>query len=112
MSSEAILQSSEVAARPAVVRGRRKRVALVAGGLLAVFLGWEALTSVVAYTNDAYVRSDLIRIAPQVTGHILAVHVRDNQMVRRGDLLATIDPEPFQLDVAARKAEIVEARAL
>lgn len=90
---------------------RRKRVTLVLGGLLAVFVAYEVVTSVVAYTDDAYVRSDLVDVAPQVTGQIVAVHVVDNQAVKRGDPLVTIDPVPFQLVIAQRQAEIEEARA-
>src|SRR5205823_4234043 len=42
---------------------------------------------------------------------VIAVHVIDNQPIRTGDLLATIDPEPFQLVVAQKVAEINEAKA-
>ena len=87
------------------------RVALVGGGLLGAFLLYELVTSFVAYTNDAYVRSDLVAIAPEVTGRIVAVHVVDNQAVKKGDPLATIDPVPFQLVIAQRQAEIEEAKA-
>ena len=90
---------------------RRKRVTLVLGALLAVFAAYEIFTSVVAYTDDAYVRSDLVAVAPQVTGQIVAVHVIDNQSVKRGDPLVTIDPVPFQLVIAQRQAEIEEAKA-
>jgi len=90
---------------------RRKRVTLVLGALLAVFVAYEILTSVIAYTDDAYVRSDLVSVAPQVTGQIIAVHVIDNQPVKRGDPLITIDPVPFQLVIAQRQAEIGEAKA-
>jgi membrane fusion protein, multidrug efflux system len=90
---------------------RRRRVTLVLGALLAVFVAYEVLTSVVAYTDDAYVRSDLVGVAPQVTGQIVAVHVIDNQPVKRGDALVTIDPVPFQLVIAQRQAEIDEAKA-
>jgi len=86
-------------------------VTLVLGGLLAAFVAYEIVTSVVAYTDDAYVRSDLVGVAPQVTGQIVAVHVVDNQTVKRGDPLVTIDPVPFQLVIAQRQAEIEEARA-
>jgi len=79
--------------------------------LLTLFVLWEILTSFVAYTDDAYVRSDLVGIAPQVTGPIIAVAVRDNQPVHRGDLLARIDPTPFQLDVAAAQAVLTAAKA-
>ncbi len=90
---------------------RRRRATLVLGALLAVFVAYEVFTSVVAYTDDAYVRSDLVGVAPQVTGQIVAVHVIDNQPVKRGDPLVTIDPVPFQLLIAQHQAEIDEARA-
>jgi multidrug efflux system membrane fusion protein len=90
---------------------RGTRVALVLGGLLGAFLLYELVTSFVAYTSDAYVRSDLIAVAPEVTGRIIAVHVADNQPVRRGDPLVTIDPVPFQLVIAQRAADIEQARA-
>ena len=75
--------------KPAMPTGRRVVIALAV--VLILFLAWEGLTTVVAYTDDAYVRSNLIAFAPQVTGHVIAVHVRDNQTVRKGDRLISID---------------------
>jgi membrane fusion protein, multidrug efflux system len=90
---------------------RRKRIFLAVIVLVAAFGGYELITSFVAYTGDAYVESDLVSLSPQVTGRIIAVHVSDNQDVKEGDLLATIDPVPFQLAVDQRRAEAGEARA-
>jgi membrane fusion protein, multidrug efflux system len=90
---------------------RRGRVAVVGGGLIGAFVLYEIITSFVAYTDDAYVLSDLVAIAPQVTGHVVAVHVGDNQPVKRGDLLLTIDPVPFQLAVAQKQAEVNASKA-
>jgi multidrug efflux system membrane fusion protein len=90
---------------------RAGRVAWVIGGVIALFAAYEVFTSFVAYTSDAYVRSDLIAVAPQVTGRIVAVHVTDNQPVKQGDPLVTIDPVPFQLVIAQRAADIDQARA-
>lgn len=90
---------------------RRRRVLLVIGGVLGAFVLWEAVTSYVAYTDDAYVRSDLIGVAAQVTGQIVAVHVHDNQTVAAGDPLISLDPVPFQLAVAQRQAQVNEANA-
>jgi multidrug efflux system membrane fusion protein len=87
------------------------RVVLAVGGILGAFVLYEVVTRFVAYTSDGYVRSDLIAVAPQVTGRIIAVHVIDNQTVKRGDPLVTIDPVPFQLVVAQRDADINAARA-
>ena len=88
---------------------RRRRLGLAIAILLAAFIAWEVLTSFVAYTGDAYVQSDLVSLAPQVTGRIVSVHVSDNQDVAEGDLLATIDPVPFQLALDQRRAEANEA---
>ena len=90
---------------------RRRRLGLAAAILLAAFIAWEVLTSFVAYTGDAYVQSDLVSLAPQVTGRIVSVHVSDNKDVGEGDPLATIDPVPFQLALDQRRAEASEARA-
>jgi multidrug efflux system membrane fusion protein len=90
---------------------RRRRIGVAAAAIFCAFALYEIVTSFVAYTADAYVQSDLIKLAPQVTGHIVAVHVADNQSVAEGDLLVTIDPTPIQLEVEQRKAEVDEARA-
>src|SRR5262249_9914128 len=54
-----------------VVRSRLRRVILVGGTLVGLVAAWEILTYFVAYTDDAYVRSDLVGVAPQVTGPIV-----------------------------------------
>jgi membrane fusion protein, multidrug efflux system len=90
---------------------RLRRVAIGLAAVALVFTAWEALTSFVAYTDDAYVRSDLVSVAPEVTGHIVEVAVVDNQTVHRHDLLARIDPVPFQLTLDAKQATLSEATA-
>ena len=74
---------------------RKRRVLLVLGGLAAAFILYELAGRVIAYTDDAYVRSDLVAVASQVTGRIIQVDVVDNQAVAKGDRLASIDPEPI-----------------
>jgi len=96
----------------AVARSRLRRVVTVGGTLLFLFAAWEIITYFVAYTDDAYVRSDLVAVAPEITGPIIAVHVVDNQTVKKGDPLVTIDPVPFQLEANQRQAQIDEASAL
>src|SRR5262245_12243677 len=91
--------------------GRRRRFLLVVGGVIAAFIVYEIATYFVAYTNDAYVRTDLVAVAPEVTGPIVVLDVRDNQLVKKGDPLFTIDPVPFRLVVDQKQAEIDEAKA-
>ncbi|TBR28532.1 MAG: biotin/lipoyl-binding protein, partial [Reyranella sp.] len=98
-------------ARPARETSRLHRLLTVGGTILGLFLLYEVVTYFVAFTDDAYVRSDLVAVAPQVTGQIIEVHVVDNQDVKIGDKLYTIDPEPFQLVVNQWKAQIDRAAA-
>jgi multidrug efflux system membrane fusion protein len=88
-----------------------RRVLLVLSSLvLALGLYW-ASSYVFAYTNDAYVTSDLVAVAPQITGRIVAVPIVDNQTVTKGTLLAAVDPQPFQLALDEQQAKRVEAEA-
>jgi len=47
-------------------------------------------------TDDAYVRANIVGIAPHVSGPIVALPIVDNQLVRKGDLLFEVDPRPYQ----------------
>ena len=64
-----------------------------------------------AYTDDAYVTSDFVNVAPYISGRIASVNVVDNQTVKKGELLATIDPTPFQLALNEKQAKKTEAEA-
>jgi multidrug efflux system membrane fusion protein len=90
---------------------RRRRIGIAASAIMGVFVLYEIATSFVAYTAGAYVESDLVGVAPQVSGRIIAVSVVDNQTVTQGDRLATIDPVPFQLVADQHRAELAEAAA-
>ena len=91
---------------------RLHRFLTVVGTILLLFVSWEVLTYFVAYTDDAYVRSDLIGVAPEVTGPIVELSIVDNQAVKKGDPLYRIDPVPFQLEIDTRQAQIEEQTAL
>jgi membrane fusion protein, multidrug efflux system len=95
----------------AAARRYRRRVLLTLGGLVAAFGLYWGSSYVFAYTDDAYVTSDLVAVAPWITGRIISVPIVDNQSVSKGTLLAEIDPTPFQLSLAQQKAKRVEAEA-
>lgn len=93
------------------VRSYRRRVLLVLASIvLALGLYW-ASGYFVAYTDDAYVTSDFVNVAPYISGRIAGVNIVDNQTVKKGELLATIDPAPFQLALNERLAKKTEAEA-
>ena len=93
------------------VGGYRRRVLFVLSSIaLALALYW-ASGYFFAYTDDAYVTSDLVSVAPYVSGRIVSVNIVDNQTVKKGELLATIDPMPFQLALNEKQARKTEAEA-
>ena len=54
---------------------------------------------------------DRVEIRPRVAGAIKAIHFREGALVKAGDLLVTIDPAPFEAEVARAKADVAAASA-
>jgi len=63
------------------------------------------------WTRDGQVLCNLVQVAPQVAGPVIAVHVTDNQRVAKGDVLFEIDPTPFEEAVHQAEAELAAASA-
>jgi len=63
------------------------------------------------WTRDARVRADVVRIAPDVSGIVTSVGVRDNQDVRKGDVLFVVDQQRFRYAVAQAEANLKAAEA-
>ena len=57
-------------------------------------------------TDDGYLQADLVHMAPDVSGRIVELDVRDNQAVRRGDVLFRIDPDPYRMRVDQARAAV------
>ncbi|NOE34280.1 MULTISPECIES: HlyD family secretion protein [unclassified Ruegeria] len=60
-------------------------------------------------TQDAYIGANIIYVAAQVTGQVAEVQISDNQSVKNGDLLFTIDDTQFKASVDAAKADLDSA---
>jgi multidrug resistance efflux pump len=80
-------------------------VALIAGRWL-----W-AYYEEAPWTRDGRVRADVVTIAPDVSGLVTEVAVRDNQTVKRGDVLFRIDPDRFELALAQTDAAMASRKA-
>src|SRR5215470_6523089 len=57
-------------------------------------------------TDDAYLQADLVHMAPDVSGRIVELDVRDNQAVHKGDVLFRSDAEPYQIRVDQARATV------
>src|SRR3954468_6394184 len=82
-------------------------VVLVLGVLL---FGWTLIADrLTPYTSDVNVRAFVVRVRPEVSGKVIEVAVRDNQIVRTGDLLYRTDPVPFRIAVERSEAKLAAA---
>jgi membrane fusion protein, multidrug efflux system len=79
--------------------------------LLILYTVYEFVSGVLVYSRDAYITTDVIGVAPEVSGPLTALAVKDNQVVQEGDLLLKINPEPFRLDLDRLQAGLELARA-
>jgi membrane fusion protein, multidrug efflux system len=62
-------------------------------------------------TDDAYVNGHFTFVAPRVAGQVVRVLVDDNNRVREGDLLLQLDKEPFEIQVATKRAAVALAKS-
>src|SRR5215831_11069248 len=94
---------------PRRIVGRLLGIGIVGAAAIAVIvalLQWEVRPQ----TDDATVRANFVGIAPQVNGHIIELHVRDNQLVKEGDLLFLIDPRPYEIALERARATLALTR--
>jgi RND family efflux transporter MFP subunit len=71
--------------------------------------GWNAYMGA-PWTRDGTVRAYVVTMAPQVAGQIVELPVADNQLVRKGDLLMTIDPTNYKIAVSLAEAALAQAQ--
>jgi membrane fusion protein (multidrug efflux system) len=71
---------------------------LIAVGVIAG-IAWYLHARHYESTDDAFIDGRPVLVSPQVTGSITSVDVTDNQIVKSGDLLATIDPRNYKAAV-------------
>lgn len=80
-------------------------------GVAVVVLGgggyWYHVHSVrYPSTDDAYVKANVVQVAPQVSGRVVSVPISDQQFVHKGELLFKIDQRSFKLNVEQAAANL------
>lgn len=74
-------------------------------------LGWLFYRFTHSITLDAFVESHLVNLAPQVPGHLTRILVEEHDTVVRGQLLALIDPVPYERQVELSRSKLSVAEA-
>ncbi len=99
MSATIARRSTARLLRPILMLGG---IAIVVVGAAAYWLSGGRYVGI----DDAYVRAAKEVIATDVSGIVMDIPVREGQKVATGDVLLRLDPRPFQIAVAAAKANL------
>jgi membrane fusion protein (multidrug efflux system) len=62
-------------------------------------------------TDNAFIEGNVIPMASQVPGRVAELRVRDNQAVKQGDVILTIDPRDYEASLAQARADLAAARS-
>ena len=113
MDAEVEEQTAMSAEVQAARRATRLRWALMGGGVvLALVAGlWYYLASGrYVSTDDSSIQAAQATISANVPGRVVALEVRDNQSVHRGDVLFRLDDRAFRIAVEEAQAKLASAR--
>jgi len=79
----------------------------------ACFLGYDMVQYYLysPWTRNARVRADVVIVAPDVSGYVADIRVRNDQLVNKGDLLFVVDPERYRIALADAEATVATRSA-
>jgi len=90
-----------------------KGLATMAVALVAVLVAiaiWDDYVTA-PWTRDGRVRVQVANVAPQVSGQITELRIRDNQYVHKGDVLYVVDPFDFEVALRSDEAQLRQKAA-
>lgn len=96
--------------------GLKTKIAIAIGVIIvlaAIISGWFILkaNSLNPMSEDAVIGSNVVKMSSEVPGRIESINVTENSRVKKGDLLFTIDPYVYQLQVEQARADLLMAEA-
>ncbi|WP_421505236.1 HlyD family secretion protein [Erwinia rhapontici] len=86
-------------------------LAIVVVVMIIVALWFWLTTRNIETTDDAFTEADAVTIAPKASGYVTELRVKDNQRVKKGDLLVVIDPRDTTAQRDQAKAQLGLAQA-
>ena len=84
-------------------------VATIIAALLLLAAYYVLANRLTPYSDDTYLQTYVVQIAPRVAGRVVGVAVADNAPVTAGSLLFEIDPRPYRYEVERLRAELAQA---
>ena len=88
-----------------------KRFIFIGIAIILLIVGGFIIYDVIHYqsTDDAYVETTTVQVAPKVSGEVVAVYITDNQFVKEGDIVAEIDDADYKIKLAQAEAKYERA---
>ena len=84
---------------------KKRYISAITGVIIIIFsIFWIINAGRYETTDDAYVETHTVSIAPKVSGHIVKMYVDDNQHVKEGDLVAKIDDTDYKVKLTQATA--------
>mgnify|MGYP003385613311 CR=1 FL=1 len=93
----------------------QKKQKIIGIVLIVILLGYglfHAMNSGREYTDNASIDAHVIPISSRISGYITKLNIKDNQQVKKGDVLIEIDPRDYQLRLDAQRALVASAEVL
>ncbi|ENL7380344.1 biotin/lipoyl-binding protein [Shigella flexneri] len=98
-----------------MIISKKQLIGVVAIGILltgVVFFIWRVSKGrFIQTTDDAYIGGNITTVASKVSGYISAIEVRDNQSVKKGDIILRLDDRDYRANVARLEAKIKSSKA-
>jgi len=113
MSEETATPSDSKAIASGSGRHRLRRKLLLLGPALIVLVSGYLYLAGGRYvsTDNAYLKASKVAISAEVEGPVTSVAVMENEPVKKGDVLFTLDQRPFQIALSRAEAELTNVRA-
>lgn len=94
---------------------RRKRAFYIAGGILLIaavaFLIYWLYVRQFEYTDDASIDGEVVQISPKISAYVARVLVKENQFVKKGDLLVELNSDDLEARLEQAKSQLRAAQA-
>jgi len=83
-------------------------VILIISLIILLIFYYALLDRYTPYTDDAFIQTYVVQLAPQVEGRVVGVYVENNQYIDEGQKLFSLDPRPYEYTVEQLKATLVQ----
>ena len=111
MSADAYETTRPLEKRSLFDKALLRRVLMIGGVLIVAGLSAYFYLTGGRYidSDDSYVHANKLMVSTDVSGLIKSVNVREGQHVKKGDVLFTLDPQPFQIALDNANAALAQA---